>query len=236
MDAQERLSFEGWARLPQFQRKVEQAKQIIKEALAIAPAYVAVSWGKDSTVLLHLCQQEQPDILAVHVRTPHQELLNDYERVIYEYQQQFPTHYQEFEIDLETLMPAATQALKLWENNPVALIGIRAEENPKKRGSQIKKFGLLSQYKSGARAGSWRCWAIGRWTWQDVWAYTVLHDLPYLSSYDHPQESGRDRSRTTNIMPFTPYTATHRHGRIEKMKAISPEAYAFLKKHYPEFS
>ncbi|MFM7373139.1 MAG: hypothetical protein ACKO2Z_36235, partial [Sphaerospermopsis kisseleviana] len=58
--------FEGWAKLPQFKKKVDQTKSIIKQALAIAPAYVAVSWGKDSVVMLHLCQQIKPDIIAVN--------------------------------------------------------------------------------------------------------------------------------------------------------------------------
>lgn len=233
MNEIEREGFLAHAQLPGFRRKVASARSIIAEAMAIAPCYVAVSWGKDSVAMLHLATS-LGCVNAINFRTPHQQLIDDFDGVRDRFLQHTPCQYQEINIANEQTIPKAVNEQRLWHQYPVAIIGIRAEENPKKRGGVFARDGYLSQYKSGVRRGSWRCWPIANWTWQDVWAYIVLHDLPYLPSYDSVYLPGRDRSRSTNVMPFQgKQSASQRLGRIDQIKAVSPAAYQYLKEFYP---
>lgn len=233
MDEAEKLICEGWVTLPQYKHKVERARAIVAEALKLGKAYVATSWGKDSTVLLHLAQSLKPDIPAIHWRTPKQELLDDYNRVIREYCDRFPTSYQEIELPLETTIPTGVRESRIWEQYPVSLVGVRAEENPRLRGTSLRRYGAIHQLKQGY----YRVWPLGWWHWRDVWAYVVANDLPYLSSYDHPASGDRDRSRSTNVMPFVGGgSKSQRLGRIAQIRATAPEAYAFLKEFYPEIA
>lgn len=196
MELEERLMFEGWAKLPQFKKKVDQAESIIKQALEIAPAYVAVSWGKDSVVMLHLCQQIKPEIIAVNYGSPEQEIVDNYTEVITNYCQKFPTNYKEL-IGLpewastpDTVQDRCNQLL--GGNYTLAFVGLRAEES-KNRKRSLTNNGLIHQYKSGKYVGHYRVCPLGWWSWRDVWAYTVINDLPYLNSYDYKD---RERGRT----------------------------------------
>ncbi|MGL4882440.1 MAG: hypothetical protein ACRC8K_15475, partial [Waterburya sp.] len=81
MDEAERLMLEGWAKLPRFNRKIEQANAIIRNGLEIGASYVAVSWGKDSTVLMHLSQQIQANIPVISFGHPERELISNYAEV-----------------------------------------------------------------------------------------------------------------------------------------------------------
>jgi 3'-phosphoadenosine 5'-phosphosulfate sulfotransferase (PAPS reductase)/FAD synthetase len=188
MELEERLMFEGWAKLPQFKKKVEQARSIIEEALVIAPAYVAVSWGKDSVVLLHLCQQIKPDIIAVNYGSPEQDVVDNYSEIISTYLDKNPTDYREL-IGLpewantpDTVQDRCNQILN--GEYTIAFVGLRAEESKNRKRSLIKN-GLIYQYKTGKYAGHYRICPLGWWTWRDIWAYIIINDLPYLNSYDH---------------------------------------------------
>lgn len=196
MDDDERLMFKGWATLPAFKKKVEQAKVVIKEALNIAPAYVAVSWGKDSVVMLHLCQQIKPDIIAVNYGSSEQDTVDSYSQVINDYLQRFPTNYKEliglpeWANEPDTVQDRCNQILEGKYN--LAFVGLRAEES-KNRKRSIAQNGLIHEYKSGRYKGHYRVCPLGWWSWRDVWAYTVINNLPYLDSYDYKD---RERGRT----------------------------------------
>lgn len=195
MEIEERLMFEGWANLPVFKKKVEQAKNIIKEALAIAPAYVAISWGKDSVVMLHLCQQIKPDIVAVNYGSPEQDIVDNYSEVISAYLGKYLTDYREL-IGLpewantpDTVQDRCNQILGC--DYTLAFVGLRAEESKNRKRSLVNN-GLIHQYKSGKYVGYYRVCPLGWWTWRDIWAYTIIHNLPYLNSYNYKdREKGR---------------------------------------------
>lgn len=195
MELDEKLMFEGWAALPKFKKKVEQAKAVIKEALKIAPAYVAISWGKDSLVMLHLCQEIQPNIIAVNYGSTEQDTVDNYTEVINNYLQKFPTNYKEltglpeWADTPDTVQDRCNQILK--GEYTLAFVGLRAEESRNRKRSLINN-GLIHQYRSGKYAGHYRVCPLGWWNWRDVWAYIVINDLPYLNSYDYKdREYGR---------------------------------------------
>jgi 3'-phosphoadenosine 5'-phosphosulfate sulfotransferase (PAPS reductase)/FAD synthetase len=238
MDEAERLMFEGWAGLPQFQRKVEQAKQVIQEALTVAPATVSISWGTDSINLLHLAQQVQPDIPSFCIGDSLEDLQNNYSEVTQQYCDRFPTNYTRILYNEETDGGFYTQVAKLSQAHPMTLIGVRAEENPKRK-IAIQKYGLIHQYQSGKRAGSWRAFPLAWWNWKDKWAYTVLHNLPYLKSYDHFASGHRSKSRTAVVHNFDMHRGRHQEGIVKtgamaQLRVIAPEYFALYADLYPE--
>lgn len=221
MDKQERLSFEGCAKLPSFQRKVEQSKEIIREALAIGPAYVAVSWGKDSIVMLHLCQQIDPGIHAISFGHPERELISNYQETERTYCDRFPTQLTTISMDGDHV-PAKIAKARLWEQYSIAFVGLRKEESAKRK-IALCKHGPNYQYK----AGHWRSCPLLNWKTIDVWAYVVANNLPYLKAYD----LGADRT-TDHVSKSSKrdYQAT----RLEEFRLIAPEYYQYLQTHFPE--
>lgn len=228
MDARERESFLAYSELPQFQRKVDKALSTIREALAIGPAYVAVSWGKDSVVMLHLCQQVQPDILAISFTHPERDLISNYQEVIDSYRSQFGLKLEDICLEGNHVPKKVDQA-SLWNQYPLGFVGLRKEES-KHRSISLVKYGLLHQYKSGNRKNSWRCCPIGWLTWRDIWAYICKFDLPYLDLYDRlPIDTGR----TTDHLSKTADKAWQQR-RLEQLKIVAPEYANYLKATCPE--
>lgn len=238
MNEQERLSFEGWAQLPAFKRKIERAKQIVEEAIAIAPSAVAISWGTDSINLLHLAQQVYPSIPAFNIGDELEDLQNNYSEVAAAYCQRFSPNYQRILYDEATEGGFYDVVARLAFSYPMTLIGVRKQES-KYRNIAISKYGVIHQYQSGAKKGAWRAFPLASWTWEDKWAYTVSHDLPYLKSYDATISGSRETSRTAVIHNFDFHRGSHqaailRHGGIAQIRAIAPEYFALYCQFYPE--
>lgn len=227
MDNAERLMFLGWAKTRQFKAKVDQAKTTIKDALEIDTAYVACSWGKDSTVLTHLCQQVNRDIPVISFGNP--------ERVFFDYQEVIDRYCNQYHPNLITIelegdhVPDKVKAAKLWETYPVAIVGVRKEES-KARSIAITQYGSIYQFKSGSHAKSWRCFPLAYWNWKDVWAYIVSCDLPYLDAYNHQDW---ERGRTTDHLTKSTRSRWQRT-RAEEFTRVSPDYYHYLKTHFPE--
>jgi phosphoadenosine phosphosulfate reductase len=213
-----------WAQLPQFKLKVEKAKEVIAEALAIAPAYVAVSWGKDSTGLLHLAQQVKSDIIAVSFTHREREMISNYSDVIEQYTARCPTQLIDIELEGDHV-PAKVQSAKLWESYPMAIVGVRKEES-KARAISGSKYGVTHQYKNG----SWRCHPLLYWNWRDVWAYLIVNDLPYLKWYE---SQSIERGRTTDHFSKNVDKAWQVR-RLESFAASNPDYYLWLKTNHRE--
>lgn len=231
MELDEKLMFEGWSSLPTFKKKVEQAKDIIKQALEIAPAYVAVSWGKDSVAMLHLCQQIQPDIKTIFLTDGEQENFGNYSEVIQSYLANNPTNYLEMDI-IGDRVPHKFNTAKLWEDYPVAFQGLRLEEGGKRKFS-LRKYGYLHKLSNN----SYRICPLIYWTWKDVWAYIVINDLPYLNIYDHWVNADKSTSRSCNLLAKEPgNTKAVETGRIAKLRLLNPEYYNYLQENYPHLA
>lgn len=230
MDEQEIAIYEGLGKLPRFRAKVEKAKEVIKESLSLCDkAFVAVSWGKDSLVLLHLCQQVKPDILAVNYGSPEQEIVDNYREIITQYCERYNPHYKEL------------IGLKEWADTPdtvkdrnfqlvggeyqLTFVGLRAEES-RNRKQTLLKNGLIYQYQSGKYKGTIRSCPLGFWSSQDIWTYIISNNLPYLQSYEtKSRETGR-----TNAHARYWY-------RANKDTRMGQDAIAYIKRHnHPLYS
>lgn len=215
----------GLAKLPRFSAKVEQAKQLIRESLAIAPAYVACSWGKDSIVLTHLAQQVQSNIPVFSFYHPERDLISNYSEVEKLYCEKFGPNLTTIGVEggvSSSSVQVKVRAAKLWLSFPMALIGLRKEESSKRKIS-LCKYGKIHRYKSSG----WRSCPLADWVENDIWAYIVGMDLPYLSAYD------MGATRTTDHISKAirhQYQAT----RLEEFRKTAPEYYQFLQETYPE--
>lgn len=228
MESREREAFLAYSHLPKFRRRVTEALDVIREALEIAPSCVSVSWGKDSIVMLHLCQQVKSNILAVSFTHPERELISNYAEIQSAYSRQFGLNLRDIDIEGDHV-PAKVVQQRLWEEYPVNFVGLRKEESDR-RSIALAKYGLIHKYASGDKANSYRVCPIGWWNWQDIWAYICLHDLPYLKIYD---QLSRERGRTTDHLSKTTGKAWQQR-RLDELKRVAPEYATFLRENYGE--
>jgi 3'-phosphoadenosine 5'-phosphosulfate sulfotransferase (PAPS reductase)/FAD synthetase len=231
MERIERDAFLAHATLPTFKRKVEKAKEIIREALAIAPSYVAVSWGKDSVVMLHLVQSICPDILAVFLGHSEQDLITNFSGVQNSYLTKFASNYKAIFLDRNQELEYSPTKIKDALDRlqiPLAFVGVRSEESKVRRFS-VKKYGYIYQYK----AGNFRCYPIANFSWIDIWAYTCLNELPYLEAYDKIDFSSPE-SRTSLHFGRSKKSALGVQ-RFERFKRICPQFFEYVKENYEGF-
>lgn len=221
MDENERIALEGWAKLPCFKRKVEQAQEIIRQGLAIAPGYVACSWGKDSIVLMHLAQQIKPDIPVISFGHSDRELISNYAETEKTYCDQFFPNLETINIAGDHV-PLKVKRAKLWERYPVAFIGLRKEESARRR-YILCRYTAIYQYRSK----NWRVCPLSDWLKTDIWSYIVQHKLPYLKLYDAGAERTTDHVSKTSKFQY-------QAERLETFRKIAPEYYQYLKEVYPE--
>lgn len=221
MDEADRLMFLGWSKTQNFKKKVEQAKQVISDALAIAPAYVACSWGKDSIVLTHLCQQIQSDIPVISFGHPERNFISNYAEIEQAYCDRFAPKLITIQIDGDHV-PVKVRQAKLWETYPVALLGLRKEESSKRRFA-LNRYGKIHQYKGRG----WRACPLSDWKENDVWSYIVSYSLPYLKAYDLGAKRTTDHVSKTSRQDY-------QASRLEEFRRLSPKYYQYLQEHFPE--
>lgn len=239
MDEAERRTFLLHSKLHVFQRHVKRALDVIAEGLRYGQGCVSCSWGKDSVVLLHLSYLVDSGIAAVHVCDDNTDIMDNYNDVRESFLNQYPIQaYHEIRT---TFGGASVPALMdKFQSYPVTLMGLRRQEQGG-RVHSIRNYGEIHQYKTGARAGSWRVLPLAYWTWMDVWAYTVLNGLPYLRSYDSVYSGPKSYSRTSPVYTGRTVHGDGSHGgmhagRIARLKRYSPEYYQILAEMAPEIA
>lgn len=167
-----------------YRNRIALAKEIIREFLRITKRpHLAISWGKDSLVMLHLVQQIKPDILAVFnhcLELPETLEARDC------YLKQFPeTNYKEIKSDLSyTDIKEIYNEKHMYQlakdsaynkckfifcdlNSDGCLVGLRKEESIKRR-MLLKKKGLI--YWDQSRE-MYKCCPMGNWKAEDIYAY-----------------------------------------------------------------
>ena len=78
--------------------------------------------------------------------------------------------------------------LNKFEEHDGNFMGLRIEESKARRITLIKKtnneFGkFIMQYKSGERAGTFRCCPLAKWKKEDIMMYLRMNNLPTLDIY-----------------------------------------------------
>jgi phosphoadenosine phosphosulfate reductase len=243
------------ARLPAYKRKVDKTLQDIYKALSMLGNWmICYSSGKDSTVLLDLLIRVGWCGIGAHY------VCSDYEDPP-ENQEQAERARQMYGADIRDIhcygeddawreaghffcepvtdvekkvaARANTEFKKvsdefMRENNLSNMFMGLTKDESRARRIALSIHGSL--YYAKTRNG-WTCCPLANWTAQDIWAYIVSRDLPYLSVYDIPHFS-RERIRNELTVMYCP--AIVAHGELLQYRLAYPDLYARLQKEFPE--
>jgi 3'-phosphoadenosine 5'-phosphosulfate sulfotransferase (PAPS reductase)/FAD synthetase len=191
MPSAERSKFLLYSELDEHKDRIDEAKQIIKDAFDdYGKPYVAFSGGKDSTIMLHMALECDPGVVVYHW--------------------DFGQYFMPRDLEAETIEIAhklgvanlITDTSKWYDikKRRATNVFFRIHFGPKQDqfvsdGIDLALVGLRSQeskkrkWKTSDGAFKWNgkmteCYPIYKLTSRDVWAYIVSHDLPYCSHYD----------------------------------------------------
>ena len=176
----ERKTAQLWERNYNYRKLLRQTQYFIADALhKVSRPYIACSFGKDSSVMLHLIMQENPNISVAFVEYPETCLLDNYEEVIGSWKCKnlhriFINADIEASVNEKDILPA--WAIK--NGFDAAFVGIRKEES---KGRRITLRMLGKMYT--AKNGQTRICPLSDWTLKDIAAYTYVNDIPLLNTY-----------------------------------------------------
>lgn len=211
LSAIERAAYLAHAKSKGYRRKLDSAAGLI---LSNTDHCVSVSWGKDSVVMLHLAASLVSNIKAVHGRYKTEcERFEDMDAVrdqvlkrlpCVDYREAIVTgNWQMYEraghFFLEPETPEEKQAhagyRTQWGQDMRAMtgdkvmIGMRPEESRIRR-MLVARFGADYVTKDGRST----VLPLVGWSGQDIWAYLVSNNLPWLRIYDVSRSRERARS------------------------------------------
>jgi len=194
--------FELWAELPEYQKRIDEAKNNIKDILISEWPVVLYSGGKDSLVMLHMVMQQNNNIPVYYSDSGY-----DYES------QQIKMPKAMTDEIIEVGREAGAKILyscghktpnskrffgnlfKVMKKHicTVELLGIRGGESTK-RARRVK--GPLVQMDGTRRVS----FPLRNLDWRDIWAYLITNNVRYLSYYDKyaAVEGGYDKVRLTS--------------------------------------
>jgi phosphoadenosine phosphosulfate reductase len=232
----ERAAFLAHAARPAWRARVDAALKLIGEHID-DHSYVSWSAGKDSMVVADLCRRLRQDvpILMVDPGVPTHWTDNERESML-AYAERSGWALKIFPWDKWRRLAAEMSVeehrriahddmfadLTAWADErglDQRFVGLRAEESPT-RAMHIGRRGKASHNADGRR------WVapIGDWRAEDVWAYIVSRDLPWLTIYDHLGPRARNGLIGRSGVE---------HGRLGWLKIHYPEAYEEAKRLMP---
>jgi phosphoadenosine phosphosulfate reductase len=196
------------------------------ESLDPARCYASFSAGKDSAVVAHAAQAWAPGIPILMVDPGVPTHWTEAERaawIDYAARAGWDLHLFPWDKWGEQGIRAATDAasharaahqsmfrdLRAWADGhgrDIALIGIRAEES---RGRKLAAYRSRGVFEFSA-------WPIWDWSSDDVWAYILSNDLPWLSIYEHLGPDARNGLIGRNGVES---------GRMAYLRRYYPDAY-----------
>lgn len=238
------------ARLPAFQRRVAEAREIITEGLKCCQKpYIAFSGGKDSEVVVHLAIQQKPDINVIWLHQGQE--FPDTEEIVYELHRKWALdlHIEYVKPDLLDLIEEygdyGVEGRTPYKKGDVAR---RLIKEPAQR--LIKQFGFDGVFMGLRKDEAWgRKFFLGRhgpvhlaqydgilhinplmnWSAKDVWAYINSNNLPYNGVYDKTLFQARDKIRTAPWAGGTMKEA----GRFQFLKYYYPALFQEFAKRFP---
>lgn len=236
MDDLTRAGFVAHARSPAFRRRVFATIELLIAQLD-RRSYVSFSAGKDSSVVADLCHRHQPGIpmLMVDPGCPTHWLEAEraqwlafaaergWNLILFPWDKWRAVESAASDAEHRRLAHDSMFAdLTAWADErglEQRVVGLRAEES---RGRAIHLRGRGPQ---GTNADGRRWLApLASWRTDDVWAWIVTHDLPWLSIYDHLGARARNG--------LIGRSGVNR-GRMAWLKIHYPAAYAEAKRLMP---
>lgn len=192
--------------------------------------YVAFSTGKDSTCVLALVREQRPETTAVYFDAqcafPESAAMVAATSSVLVWPADEPLldTLARYGLEAGADLERATMQTTVW--GPIkrllagrgfdgVALGLRAAESFGRRLNARTK-GAIYQYK---RDGVWACQPVMDWTYDDVWAYIVAHDLAYCGVYDRQWDMPEANQR----LSYWAGESNRQFGR-----------YKWLWRHYPE--
>lgn len=212
-----------YAKLNSFNRLVEKTRRFIKWSLTqVEKPYVSCSFGKDSSVMLHLILEMKNDIEIKMLGKAETELIDDYDSVINWWESKFNCKVQQiiYKGWLEGGTKKGIAKNMRAEGNDSFFVGLRKEESVARR-ITLTKNGKFYKMKDGKI----RIAPLSIWTTNDIAAYMISRKLPILKAY---KREGFEARTTTNIPSKYP------HESIARLKDSDIEAYNKLIKQFPD--
>jgi len=211
-----------YAKLPEYKYLVNKTRYFIRWALKhVDNPYVACSFGKDSSAMLHLVLQESPNIKVKFLGKRETTLIDDYESIIKWWRGQGAdiehiTYLGWLEGGKKTGIAQNMEA----DGYDSFFVGIRKEESVARR-ITIKKNGKFYKMKDGKT----RISPMAEWSTNDIAAYMLSNDLPVLRAY---LREGFEARTTSNIPSKFP------HESLARLKDADISAYNQLLKMLPD--
>ena len=226
------------AKIPAFKKKVAASLELIRTCAA-NKMYVAVSGGKDSTVMLDLVRKVTPTTPAIFSddewmlpeTQEHLEQITNLTRIA------APAWHSYFFIsnkkkrdDIRWIEGSANNSMQTYakqQGHDCAMIGLRKEESSKRR-IHIRVYGD----KFVTNAGITQCYPLANWTVDDVWAYIRSNGIEYNHAYNKMSAMGipRDEQR---VGPFA-VEAVIGYGQLVILKKGWPDLYNKFASEFPE--
>jgi 3'-phosphoadenosine 5'-phosphosulfate sulfotransferase (PAPS reductase)/FAD synthetase len=235
------------AKTQEYQSNLAEAVLAIQEAIEKCknPA-VNFSFGKDSLVCMDIARQIKPDILIINIDRG---FGGDVPDAMDTYKSYFSKNNINFKRvkTPQSIFEIYTEAGSLHKINKervkrnlilgikkaimeyridCSIIGLRAQESIGR--NKLKSRGNFYYTKSD---GVFHCCPVLNWSSDQIWAYIVSNDLPYLKWYDLEAEfDGYGNSRYSNWAGLYMYET----GRIVRLKKTYPELYNIFASEFPE--
>ena len=203
-----------YAQLKPYKALVNKTSGFIRWALErVENPYLACSFGKDSSVMLHLVLQHKPDIQIKFLTKKETYLIDDYEAVVNWWREKYNAKIEVIQYLGWLEGGTKTGIAKNMQANgfDAYFVGIRQDESVARRIS-IKKLGMFYKMADGKT----RITPMSDWTTKEVGVYMLANDLPILKAY---QREGFEARTTSNIPSKYPQEA------IQRLKDSNISAY-----------
>lgn len=211
----ERAGCLAYTLLPVYQRRVERAREIIRQGLSRCTPYVAFSTGKDSSAMLWLALQERADLSARLLSSGEtRHLHTNLDAILLWWREHWPRlDLQEINIDRvwsdEWQDATWTEQRKAGRGDIIrllpdperfdgVLLGLRDEESNARK--MANRRGVIRRYSANRKDGLASQWVIcplAAWTEQDVAACITTYDIPLPEAYEAEGMSTRTTMRLT---------------------------------------
>ena len=197
---------------PGFQHRLDEAQCAVRDFLAGGPAYVGVSWGKDSVVVADLVLRMAPEVPLLNcivqpVDNPENAAVRDAFLDLHPTAQLFESEawcsHDAGGWHQTGTLEAAFAAYVDQSGVDRYISGVRAAESSKR---------LLTVLRNGM-VGERTCRPLAHWSSRDVFFYADLHDLPLHPAYAMSMGGHYDRGRLR--VAFLEGKAGRGMGRLE---------------------
>ena len=218
------------AEMPEYKYRIKSAHNVIEQGFERCDnPYIACSFGKDSSAMLHMILQHRSDLQVLFVAFAESEILNNYKEVAQWWIDNYNINLSVITLGrgIDTEETKDVEVMSNFGDHDGYFIGLRAEESAGRRVT-LKHHGRLYLNKSVRKV---RISPVAFLTQDDIGAYNITNGIKTLESY---QEYGYSE-RTASGLLFEDRWGI-RESLLQRMRQHKPERYNQLKQLCPEIT